>query len=285
MAPIDEYNKRMRISPGPCCVPHVKHATSTSRRWIVLLCIFGSSSVNFVQSTSDYSSSKQIGTFDQDSREDCSTLLQFCHSDVYAHVYVQCAKSCTAYLEDEGMIAKASTTSSTAFYELPSLRLRENGKRIEMDRFEGYTTIVAIVPLWPGMAAYYYQLLEHVHASFFPRVEIILIPVDLGGGIHIKLLQDNNNPRVLVADEETSVETNPLVQYLLSIPPRAGAAQRNHKEETVQLHLAYDRVTVYIVSADAQFVERLVSPTLKKLQQKISVYIKSIDYDENDDEL
>jgi hypothetical protein len=247
------------------------------------------------------SSSKPYGTFDQDSREDCRSLLQYCQSDLYGHIYVQCAKSCTDYLQAtaDGGDMVGTIDDKDAMYQLPPLRLYNsyqttstpstttNNNKLNMERFEGSVTLVAVVPLISGMAAYHYELLLHVHETFAPHLECIIIPIDHGHGIHIKGKKQQQQQRgsrsssamVWVAEEESALHTVPLIQHLLSVKPRNGSGTQDPQGNVVQVELPYDRVTVYIISADSLFVERLVSPTLATLKSKIHVYLKTIDYE------
>jgi hypothetical protein len=152
------------------------------------------------------------------------------------------------------------------------------GKRIDADRFEGYVTVISIVPLLPGMAVYFYEMMEHLHSVFAPTVEFVVIPLDLEQGIHISLRE---HPSVVVLEEESAsvVHTHPWLRHLTSITPRTGAATKDHHDTLQQVPLQTDRVNTYIVSADGYYIERLTSPTMAILQQKIAVYLKTIDYE------
>ena len=78
-------------------------------------------------------------------------------------------------MEEEGMIGM-SAEDPNALWELPTttttLRTHQ-GQRISSDRFEGHVTVFAITPLLPGMAVYFYELLEHLHSVFAPKVEFV----------------------------------------------------------------------------------------------------------------
>jgi hypothetical protein len=195
---------------------------------------------------------------------------------MFAHVFLQCPSSCSKLLEEEGMIG-TSHENPDALWELPTLRTYR-GQRISSDRFEGHVTVVAITPLLPGMAVYFYEMLEHLHTVFAPKVEFVLLPVDLneGLGLHIAIRE---TPGVVVLEEETSIGSHPWIQHLTSIKPRTGAATKDHRDEIQQTELHTDRVTIYIVSADGYYVERLISPSMALLQQKVTVYLKTIDYE------
>ena len=162
-------------------------------------------------------------------------------------------------MEEEGMIG-TSAENPNALWELPTttttLRTHQ-GQRISSDWFKGHVTVFAITPLLPGMAVYFYELLEHLHSVFAPKVEFVMLPIDLNKGLHIPLRE---TPKVVVLEEESSIDSHPWVQHLISIKPRKGAATKDHRDEIQQLPLHTDQVTIYIVSADGCYVERLISP-------------------------
>jgi hypothetical protein len=216
----------------------------------------------------------RVAPFDTDIRDDCRSLLVHCQSDIFAHVYLQCPAACTRYLTEEGMVG-TSHENPDALYEVGTLRTYQ-GRRIDADRFEGYVTVLAMVPLLPGMAVYYYEMLEHLHTVFAPTVEFAVMPIDHELGIHIKLRE---NAKVVVLEEESAVDTHPWVKHLTSIKPRRGAVSKDDAGEILQTPLYTDRVTIYIVSADGYYVEKLVSPSMALLEQKVGVYLKTIDYE------
>jgi len=37
---------------------------------------------------------------------------------------------------------------------------------MSFDRFEGYVTLLVVIPLFPGLAQYYYDMMEHIHTVF-----------------------------------------------------------------------------------------------------------------------
>jgi hypothetical protein len=227
----------------------------------------------------------RLAPFDTDIREDCRSLLVYCTSELFAHVYLQCPKSCSKLLEEEGMIGTAHENPDALWdnnndnndNNVGTLRTY-SGKRIDSDRFEGYVTVISIVPLLPGMAVYFYEMMEHLHSVFAPKVEFVVIPLDLEQGIHISLRE---HPSVVVLEEESAspVHTHPWMRHLTSITPLTGAATKDHKDTLQQVPLQTDRVNTYIVSADGYYIERLTSPTMAILKQKIAVYLKTINYE------
>ena len=162
-----------------------------------------------------------------------------------------------------------------ALWEVGTLRTY-TGDRVSSDRFEGYVTVICTIPLLPGMMFYYYEMMETLHSKFAPKVEFVIIPIDHLEGLHFKMRKD---PKVVILEEESAIETHPWVQHLTSIKPRSGAVMKDHRDELVQTDLQTDRINVFIVSSDGYFVERLVVPTMAKLQQRIALYLRSFEYE------
>jgi hypothetical protein len=117
----------------------------------------------------------------------------------------------------------------------------------------------------PGISFYYYEMMETLHSHFDPKVEFVILPIDVREGVHIKIQPDN--PNVVILEEETAVETHPWAQHLVSIRPRSGAATKEHHDQVVQVDLPTDRLTAYVVSSDGY-------------KRTIAIYLKTIDYDE-----
>lgn len=227
----------------------------------------------------------QFAPFDTNIRDDCRSLLEYCQSDVYGHVYLQCPGLCTEILEQEGFKGTAHENPD-ALYEVGSLRTYQPSGghgAVDSDRFEGYVLVLAVVPLLPGMAVYYYEMMEHLHGVFEPKVEFVLLPIDIEQDIHLKT-RDKENGKVIVLDEEsayTVTETHPWMKHLSSIRPRSGAGTKEYGDGVTieQRPLQTDRVSIYIVSADGYFVEQLIAPSMKNLKEKVRIYTKTLDYE------
>jgi hypothetical protein len=227
----------------------------------------------------------QFAPFDTDIRDDCRDLLEHCQSDIYGHVYLQCPGLCTKFLEQEGFVGTAHNNPD-ALYEAGTLRTYQpsgGSGTVDSDRFEGYVLVFAVVPLLPGMAVYYYEMMAHLHGVFEPKVEFVLLPIELEYGIHLKT-RDKENGKVVVFDEEsayTVTETHPWVKHLSSIKPRSGLGTKEYGDGVTveQRPLQTDRVSVYIVSADGYFVEQLIAPSMSKLKERIRIYTKTMDYE------
>ena len=225
---------------------------------------------------------KRLAPFDTDIRDDCFSMLSHCQSEIFAHAFLQCPKSCTELLDvsEANMKGTASDDENNADGlwdddKCPTLRTYQ-GKTIATERFEGTVTVVCVLPLLPGMAVYYYEMMEYLHSAFKPNVEFVIIPIDHNEGIHIQV---RSNSKVLVLEEESAIQTHPWIQHLTSIKPRSGGGEQNHRGEITQVELHTDRVTFYVVSADGYYIERLVSPMMATLKERIILYQKTIDYE------
>lgn len=225
----------------------------------------------------------KIAPFDTDIKDDCIHHLHLCQSDLFPHIFLQCPKSCAAMLESSGMIGNAPSDDELWWEATGSVRTFQ-GKRISTDRWDGSVAILAIVPMHAGMAVYYYEMMEHLHKVFSPHVETVLLPIDVGEGNHIKIRQ---KPGVIVLEEESPnrLLKHPLVKYLTNIKPTSGTAEYDHMNEAVQMELDTDRPTFYIISADGWFIERLISPTMKKIKKRTALFLKTIDYADAEMEL
>ncbi|MGK3746496.1 MAG: hypothetical protein ACI8RD_008467 [Bacillariaceae sp.] len=220
----------------------------------------------------------QFAPFDTDILPNCRDLLEHCQSHIYGHVYLQCPGLCTKLLEEEGMIGTADDNPD-ALYEVGTLRTYQ-GSRIDSDRFEGYVLVLAVVPLLPGMAVYYNEMMEYLHGIFKPKAEFVIQPIDHYHGIHIK---EKVNGKVVILEEKsavTIVENDLWMKHLTSIKPRSGLGTKEGDGVTIeQRPLQTDRVTIYIVSADGYYIEQLIVPTMSTLKEKIRLYTKTMDYE------
>jgi hypothetical protein len=260
---MDGFESEPQPEPSPQGEPHHHDDSATTRRL----------------------DTSRLAPFDKDIRDDCRNLQLHCTSEIFAHVYLQCPASCTKLLEEQGMKGTASSGTEDVLYEVGNLRTRQ-GKRVDADRFEGSVLVLAVVPLLPGMAVYFYELMEHLHTIYGKQgAEFVVLPIDHELGIHIQERSSEGKKQgVVVLEEEpgSMIENHPWMKHLMSIRPRSGAASRDHDNDDEVVHqtpLHTDRVTFYIVSADGYFVERVISPTMAVLRQKISTYLKTVDYE------
>mmetsp|Transcript_750 Transcript_750/g.1373 ORF Transcript_750/g.1373 Transcript_750/m.1373 type:complete len:256 (-) Transcript_750:132-899(-) len=219
----------------------------------------------------------KVAPFDTDIRKDCQEMMSHCQSQFFGHIFLQCPKTCAAMLEGPGMVGKSPKGDEELWWESTETVRTIQGKRMDTDRWDGFVSVIATVPMLPGMAPYYYEMMETLHKQYKPHVEFVLIPIDVGESIHVKLRQ---KPGVVVLEEESpmAVLKHPFIEYLTSIKPDSGAVVTNHLDELEQLDLYTDRASFFVISSDGYFIESLISPPMKKLQQRINLFLKTIDY-------
>ncbi|KAL3942507.1 MAG: hypothetical protein SGBAC_003319 [Bacillariaceae sp.] len=220
----------------------------------------------------------KVAPFDTDIRKDCVQMMSHCQSQFFGHIFLQCPRTCAAMLEVPGMVGKSPKGDDALWWESTETVRTLQGKRMDTDRWDGYVSVVATVPMLPGMAPYYYEMMETLHKQYKPHVEFVLIPIDLGETVHVKLRQ---KPGVVVLEEEssTAILHHPFVDYLTSIVPDAGAVVSNHLDELEQLDLHTDRATFFVIGSDGYYIESLISAPMKKLQRRINLFLKTIDYE------
>eukprot|EP00980_Cylindrotheca_fusiformis_P002912 scaffold675_cov103-Cylindrotheca_fusiformis.AAC.23 len=193
------------------------------------------------------------------------------------NVFFDCPHTCSTLLQMPGSIGRME---DSAFFD-QSVTRQDNGKRLSLEDFEGYVTLYAILPLVPN-AQYYYEMLEHVHEIFPYTVEILAMPYQVPSPdedqdqqqqedqkaalIDDFIITPHDNPKVRFLQQETRPD---LLYYLWESNVYAG--------EEVMANIPNDRASIYIISADGMFVERLISPSLTDLERRIIVYLKQLE--------
>lgn len=90
-------------------------------------------------------------------------------------------------------------------------KLRDyQGKRVNFEDFEGEIVIVALVPMFPGMAQFHYDLLNHVLDVYQYGVHVVFVPMQGQDGIVIEPTE-GSKIRIL---EGVNNGDHPLVRYL-----------------------------------------------------------------------
>jgi hypothetical protein len=211
------------------------------------------------------------GTFqwDKDSLLDCHQREEAGQCTQDGVTFYQCPISCTSKLRFAGMRTHGEANDPEDFFELSTPLV--NGKKLTFDRFEGYVTMIIVIPLVPGMAQYYYDMLEHLHKIYPFTIEMIIFPVRLPGNPQVQLhVLEGSKITVLpeLQKEGDKIESNPVLKYL---------------ENTIHPSndsIFTDRVTLYIVSYNARFIEKEASPTLDFLEHLIQHYIAEMEWRE-----
>jgi hypothetical protein len=236
--------------------------------------------------------------FQHDSADgDCPDRVDECATS--PSLWYRCPVSCSRHLGREGNMAE-ERSDPEQFFNLKATAIRQRiGNHdggsstggggspggttvISMEDNEGYITLYAVLPLLRGMAQYYYDAIEHIARVYkytlvpmilpYPatatssssddgdaRTESDASPVALSPvpGSKSILLQPPPTPS---ADDQPDV-----LKYVLSRQVVAG----NHFDGDT---LALDRPTIFLISHNGMFIERLVAPTMETMERRIKVY-------------
>ena len=204
--------------------------------------------------------------FDMDTRDDClQQTKEACLSD--PDLYFQCAMTCSQHTFVEGYIGEAQDPEEVFGLQVTTAE----GKKISLEDYEGYVTLFAVVPLLPGMAQYYYEMLEHVNKVFSYTVEILLFPWNVNDPKRVSLkphddAHKHQSKKVILLEE--SMQPCEAMEFLASLQPYIGTY-----DPTIEM----DRVSIFMISSDGKYVERLISPSMSILERRLQVFLKQLD--------
>lgn len=205
--------------------------------------------------------------FDVDKLDDCKEREAAGKCTADSTTFFQCPIACTENLKSAGMRTQGEAHEPDDFFQLEVPI--SSTQKLSFDRFEGYITLVVVLPLVPGMAQYYYEMMEHIHSVYPYTLEMVMFPVrrDDYPDLQIKIKPDTKLVWLPeLAKNGDKIESNPVLEYLEhTIYPGSNA-------------IFTDRVTTYIVSYNAGFVEKEASPTLKYLEGLIEHYRSEMDW-------
>lgn len=205
--------------------------------------------------------------YQHDADKSCSEhSVEECVTD--EALWFKCPSTCSALLAKTGSMREVHGDPE-AFYELQVTK--ENGNTLELEDFEGYITLYAVVPLLPGMAQFYYEMLEHVQSIFPYTVQIIMAPLQVTNPFQAEArtikIKPHKKRKVIVLEEDSNPTS--ALEYLLKAQVVAGNDDAD---------LPLDRVTIFMISLDGKFIEQLVSPTMTLLERRLSVFLKQLDF-------
>ena len=144
---------------------------------------------------------------------------------------------------------------------------KQDGKSLDLEDFEGYVTLYATIPLIPGMSQFYYEMLEHVQGIFPYTIETLVAPYNISLADEVCVsITPRQEPKTILLKEV--IEPSPVLEYLVNAEIVAG------NDEAA---LLLDRVTIFIVSTDGVYIERLISPTMPLLERRVSVFLMQMD--------
>lgn len=184
--------------------------------------------------------------------EKCTTTLD---------IWYKCPITCSKHFEEEGAMAE-ERDDPEQFYHLEATK--SDGKYFSLEENEGYVTLFAVLPLLPGMASYYYDVIEHIAQVCKYTLVPIILPVEIEGNNHgLDALPSKAHPKTIVLENGTATSHHPIVHYLLTRRVAAG---------NQSLQLTMDRPAIFLVSHTGMFIEHLASPTMELLERRIKVH-------------
>lgn len=206
--------------------------------------------------------------------EGCQERVDDCTTS--SSLWYKCPISCSRHLEREGSMAEERGEPEQLFNLEATRQIRRNdgsGSSVTapylMENNEGYITLYAVLPLLPGMAQYYYDAVEHMaHVYQYTLVAMILpfpVTTDDGKSKPTAILTPVEKPRSILLEQPSTPGDHPeVLKYLLSRQIVAG--------NQFDVALDLDRPTVFLVSHDGMYIERLVAPTMETLERRVKVY-------------
>ena len=175
---------------------------------------------------------------------------EYCIKD--PNTFFECPIACMDHLRPE----HASWGGYESHTDPPFYDFSVNG--VDFDRFEGMITIVAAIPLYPGLIDYYHVLLQRLQDINPYLVDIVLIPTTGQDGIELK---DD------VPDEaaQTSKKKKKKVLVLRRADKVVDYLQSNIQEGKFDP----TKPNVFIVSPQGDHIQMHIAPTMTRLQDMI----------------
>ena len=237
--------------------------------------------------------------WDQDTLDDCEARALSGQCILDDTTFYQCPVSCRQTIDFAGDRTQGEIEdgSEDDLFELATPlppgggEGGNNNKLLSWDRFEGYVTLVAVIPLLPGMAQYYYDMMEHLHSVFPYTLEIVVFPLKITQEEEaeeedstdghppppppVVKLKIPENSKIVVAKEleatghtmgTGTIESNPILEYI---------------EEAINPgspFLFTDRVITYVISFNAKFIEKDASPSLDFLERLVSHHLTAYEW-------
>jgi len=193
---------------------------------------------------------------------DCGDLTE--EACIRESITIQkCPITCSELLGEPGSVARSS--DNEILYQ--QVVTKQDGKQMTLEECEGYITLFVVIPL-VGNAQYYYELVEHVHEIFPFTVELLILPypvADESDPHYGDIIPKANSKAIFLKHEERS-------DFLIFL----SESEVFGGEDNLK-NFANDRASMYIISSDGQFVERMVAPKLVDLEQRIIVYLQQLD--------
>lgn len=217
--------------------------------------------------------------FDHDDSTDCKKRAEAGECIDNETTFAECSMSCAThydpgdvadkpyeelgYTQPPGYRLQGEAKDPDEFYDLE--HQLANGKALDFERFEAMVTLIVAVPLIPGMAQYYYDMMDQVRNAFPHVLEIIMIPFQLKSQTTNPKLSKKSKIHLLETVKAEDLEENIVIEY----------AQGTFTEGEI---LHRDRVTVYLLAASSPYTEKRISPTLMMIEKLVGHYVKELSW-------
>lgn len=122
--------------------------------------------------------------YDRDTGTDCEAKAEkeYCTKD--PQTYFDCPITCAEYKRPQAETWGAFENKESPFY---NYKFRDiNGKTVEFENYDGEIVIVALIPMYPGLAQFHYELLQHVLDVYKYAVEVVILPMEGQDGVMIE---------------------------------------------------------------------------------------------------
>jgi hypothetical protein len=265
----------LRISRHPKTTTPSLIRMASSSWWMLLLL---TTTINTTSTTTT-----EAFQYQQDTYEHCEEEVAACTKS--PTFWYQCPITCSKALALEVSIFEVKEGDPEDLYRLQVTKHEHDGtSKLELEDFEGYVTMYAVLPLLPGMAQFYYELLEHVQGIYKYTVQTLVEPHKVVPDVVVddstnsndddddmSILEPLPNAKTILLQPSQNNEASDLLQYMLE----AGELMAGNDYGST---FHGDRVTIFLVSADGKFIERLISPTMTLLERRIAVFLKQLEW-------
>jgi Glutathione peroxidase len=147
--------------------------------------------------------------YDSDTMENCFEAANngSCTKDPQA--YYRCPLTCAKHMRPKDAAWGGFEKTESPFYEF---RWRDyRGKMVNFEDYEGEIVIVAMIPMYPGLAQFHYELLNHMLDVYKYGVEVLIIPMK--GGDETVEFHPTQNSRIRIL-EGINDGDHAVVKYL-----------------------------------------------------------------------
>jgi hypothetical protein len=193
-------------------------------------------------------------------------------------MWYKCPISCSKHFEREGSMAEERDDPEQFFnLNVETTSRGSDGPAYSMENNEGYITLFAVLPLLRGVSQYYYDAIEHMSHVYKYTLVPIVFPYRTDQATMALISQAQNSRTKVLLSGPSSSDDNPNMNTLKYLLTRTIVAGNNE-----DLELATDRPTIFLISHDGMFIERLIAPTMETIERRIKVYEQAMNMEPKD---